>query len=297
MNKIQAVLKSFRLPFLILTPACVFLGFSTALATQAEINYYNIGLVLLAAISVHVSVNTFNEYFDFRSGLDLKTTRTPFSGGSGGLVAYPDAIKLVLYVAVSALILTVLIGLYFISLHGLLLLPLGAMGVLIVLTYTPWINKHPWLCLVAPGLGFGPLMVVGTYFALTGEYALLPAFVSLVPFFLVNNLLLLNQFPDIEADKSVGRNHFPIAYGLRKSTMVYSAFSAAALLTITMGISLGFLPKTSLFTFIPLAVALMIVPAILKNAGNRQKLIPFLGINVAVTISTPVILGITLLVD
>ena len=30
-----------------------------------------------------MSVNGFNEYFDYRSGLDERTNKTPFSGGSG----------------------------------------------------------------------------------------------------------------------------------------------------------------------------------------------------------------------
>jgi len=33
---------------------------------------------------------------------------------------------------------------------------------------------------------------------------------------LVNNLLLLNQFPDVDADKTVGRRHYPIAVGRKK---------------------------------------------------------------------------------
>jgi len=42
-------------------------------------------LALLGAFLAHVSVNTLNEYYDFKSGLDLETIRTPFSGGSGAL--------------------------------------------------------------------------------------------------------------------------------------------------------------------------------------------------------------------
>ncbi len=40
-------------------------------------------LALLGLLLAHVSVNVLNDYFDYRSGVDLKTQRTPFSGGSG----------------------------------------------------------------------------------------------------------------------------------------------------------------------------------------------------------------------
>ncbi|MDZ7699102.1 MAG: hypothetical protein U5R49_19945 [Deltaproteobacteria bacterium] len=47
---------------------------------------------------------------------------------------------------------------------------------------------------------------------------------SLVPFFLVSNLLLLNQFSDVAADESVDRRHFPILIGNRASSFIYNAF-------------------------------------------------------------------------
>jgi 1,4-dihydroxy-2-naphthoate octaprenyltransferase len=39
---------------------------------------------------VHGAVNAFNEYEDIKSGLDFKTQRTPFSGGSGTIVPVPE---------------------------------------------------------------------------------------------------------------------------------------------------------------------------------------------------------------
>ena len=44
----------------------------------------------MGALCCHVSVNAFNEYYDFRSGLDARTRRTPFSGGSGTLPGKPE---------------------------------------------------------------------------------------------------------------------------------------------------------------------------------------------------------------
>ena len=51
---------------------------------------------------------------------------------------------------------------------------------------------------------------------------------SLVPFFLVSNLLLLNQFPDVEADRFAGRKHFPILVGRTVSGYIYISFLIAA---------------------------------------------------------------------
>ena len=169
MNRIQSLLGPMRLPFLILTPACVMLGLGTAAWTGSEINYFHFILVLIGAIAAHTSVNAFNEYYDFESGLDLITKRTPFSGGSGTLPQQPELAQSALITAWVAFGITSLVGLYFLILHGWSLLPLGFLGLLIILIYTTRLTRNPLLCLVAPGLGFGLLMVMGTHFALTGQ--------------------------------------------------------------------------------------------------------------------------------
>ena len=90
MKNFKFLLDPMRLPFLILTPACVVLGLATAIWTSGQINWFHFVLVLIGALSAHISVNTFNEYFDFKSGLDANTKRTPFSGGSGRLPETPE---------------------------------------------------------------------------------------------------------------------------------------------------------------------------------------------------------------
>lgn len=281
-----------RVPFLVLTPASLFLGFSTSIQELGNVNYFNFLLVVLCAFLAHISVNMLNEYYDFQSGLDAKTIRTPFSGGSGALIENPSAVDWVLRVGIASLIITTLIGIYFTLNLGVTVIPLGIAGILLVATYTPWLNRSPFLCLVAPGIGFGPLMVVGTHLVFTGEYSLQTFWISLVPFFLVSNLLLLNQFPDIEADRSTGRRHFPIAYGVKKSTQLYGAFVLAACATLILSVFLGVVPMLSLIGLLPLALATVVFFGANKYATSIDKLTPYMGMNVVATILTPILIGI-----
>ncbi len=62
---------------------------------------------------------------------------------------------------------------------------------------------------------------------------------TLVPFFLVSNLLLLNQFPDLEADRSAGRRHLPIVLGRPSSSQVFGAFLAFAYVSLIIGVTSG----------------------------------------------------------
>jgi 1,4-dihydroxy-2-naphthoate polyprenyltransferase len=284
-----------RLPFLILTPVSIFLGYCTAYRSSETIHLFDLFLVLVGAVFAHISVNTFNEYFDFRSGLDAATSKTPFSGGSGALIDNPGAAGTVLRLAIASLTTTIMIGIYFVFRYGLLILPTGIIGILIVLTYTQWLNRRAILCLLAPGLGFGPLMVVGTHFVLTGEYAMSAFVISLVPFFLANNLLLLNQYPDIAADKQVGRRTFPIAYGVTRSTLVYGLFVVAACAAIVFGIRTGMLPNASYFALAPMGVAVVVFYGAKKHATSVQRLLPYLGMNVFVAIVTPLVLGVSMI--
>jgi 1,4-dihydroxy-2-naphthoate octaprenyltransferase len=117
-----------------------------------------------------------------------------------------------------------------------------------------------------------------------------------VPFFLVSDLLLLNQFPDVEADRSVGRRHFPITIGRKASSLIYGAFLSAAYLAIALGVYLEYLPKISLIGLITIVIAVPTSIGAFRYAEDIQKLIPYMGLNVLINILTPVLVAIGLFV-
>ena len=240
------------------------------------------------------SQNLFSEeYFDFKSGLDSKTERTPFSGGSGVLPDNPGMAGRALTTAITTLTITLIIGIYFISVWGMALLPLGILGLFTIVAYTPLLTGNPILCLIAPGLGFGPLMVMGTHFVLTGEYTWTSFLASLVPFFLVADLLLLNQFPDVNADKTVGRKHFPITLGRKKASLIYSLFLLLTFVTIIYGYINNNFPTASLLGLLTVVIAFPLSIGTYKNADNIKNLIPFMGLNVIINIVTPILLAVS----
>jgi 1,4-dihydroxy-2-naphthoate polyprenyltransferase len=295
-TQIKAIFGPMRLPFLVLTPACVLLGVATAAWSGNELNPFHLALVLIGAVSTHISVNALNEYDDFKSGLDLKTEPTPFSGGSKALPDNPDKAHIGLITGLITFVIAVLTGIYFIYIRGVWLLPLGVFGLIIVAVYTRWITKSPFLCLIAPGLGFGPLMVMGTDFVLTGSYSWTAFFASMVPFFLVSDLLLLNQFPDVTADKSVGRKHLPITIGRKASVKVYGFFLACAYITVVLGYIAGTLPLESFLVFLSVILAIPTVKGVAAYANDIPKLIPYMGKSVIIIIATPVLLAVGLFI-
>ena len=293
---LQDILGPMRLPFLLLPPICVALGIGTAYWRTGDINWFYAVLAIIGAISSHISVNAFNEYYDAKSGLDEQTEKTPFSGGSGTLQANPQAMQTALKTAWISFFVPALIGIYFFIVRGAMIIPLGTLGLLIIYLYTNQITKNWFFSLITPGLGFGMLWVMGTDFVLTGSYSMTAFFASLLPFFLVNNLLLLNQFPDAEADKTVGRAHLPIRIGNKASAKVYIAFLVLAYLSMILGVLFGYLPNWSLVGLLTVPLAVMAGKGAIENANDTPKLIPSLGQNVILNLLTPLLMAIGLFI-
>lgn len=295
LSSTSAVIQTARGPFLLLTPVCVLAGAGATAAEGVPLNLLSLLLIFTGALCAHISVNALNEYLDFRSGLDLHTRRTPFSGGSGALPSHPQMAAAVLAFGIITLTITILIGLYFLWLGEYGLLPLGIIGVVIIVSYTRQLNRSPWLCLIAPGTGFGLAMAAGSGYALGASDSPTLWMSALVPFFLVNNLLLLNQYPDIDADKAAGRFHFPIAYGVVRSTQMYALFLLASAAVIVLSVMMGWFPSWSLLALLPLVLGVIAWQGARKLGDKIGEQPQFMAANVGATLLTPAVLGLSLL--
>ncbi|MBC7183469.1 MAG: prenyltransferase [Marinobacter sp.] len=286
MSESIAVMRASRPNFLVLAPLCAGLGVAVAWQQGSPPALIDTLLVLVGALLAHAAVNLLNEYEDFVSGLDLITRRTPFSGGSGALPDVPSAARRVLVAALGTLGLVVGIGLYFLWLRGLPMLVLGAAGVVLVLTYTRWITRSPIICLLAPGLGFGPVMILGSLIALGARIDATAISVSLIGLLLVSELLLINQIPDAEADAKVGRRHLVITLGQPAAARLVFALLSGSYGVLGVTILTGWLPLWSAIALAPAPVALWIGLRLPAALGHPRQLNTLLGLNVAVLLAT-----------
>jgi 1,4-dihydroxy-2-naphthoate octaprenyltransferase len=295
-NHFNTVLQATRPKFLILAPICVFAGIAAVDYQGFEIDAILALSCLLVALFAHMSVNLLNEYHDAQSGLDDITQKTPFSGGSGALQSVPSALRSVRFAAWTSALFTCLVGVYIILQVNPWLSVLGIIGVAIVALYTPWINKSPWLCLISPGIGFGLLMVNGTYIALAGSFDIFALLISIPIFCLVNNLLLLNQFPDAQADKTVGRRHFVIANGYKQASFIYLIFAICAYSCIAFMVMQKALPIWALALCIGLPISILVTLRARQFTINKlQSLLPFMATNVAMTLLLPMGLALVMI--
>ena len=285
-----------RPSFLLLVPVCVFSGVAVSLFEGHAFRPLYFALAFVGALFAHIAVNVLNEYSDYKTGIDFNTKPTPFSGGSKILVSGKLDAKKVLIFGLTCLAITAAIGIYFITVYKWTIVPVGVIGVLIVFLYTPYLTRLSGVTeIVGPGLGFG-LMVLGTYVTQTGEYSAGAAVVSVVAGLLIADLLLINEFPDVEADKAAGRKHLPIILGKTKAGIIYSILLVGAYIAIIAGAAAGVLPWLALLGLLTLPLGFKAMLGAVKYNNDMSKLVPALGMDVITVLVTPLLMSIGIVI-
>ena len=279
-----------RPQFLLLSVVLVLLG--TAISYyEGHFDWLKFILTALGMVLAHASVNILNDYFDYESGIDIATTRTPFSGGSGILPAGLLEPKSVYVFGLGCLLAAMLIGIYLTAVSGWQVLPLIIVGGVVIYFYTPYLTK--WLAgEIWAGLGLGILPILGTYFVQTGSYSSEALVASLTPGFLTTNLLLLNEFPDVAADREAGRYHIVIALGKVGAGRLYAGLMAMTYLCIIVGVVCKIMPPLTLIALLTIPIALKAIGTTFKHHDDLQKMIPALGANVITVLATNALLAL-----
>jgi 1,4-dihydroxy-2-naphthoate octaprenyltransferase len=283
-----------RGPFLILSVALVSIGLAAA-EVQGSVNGFHAGLLAAGVILAHIAVNLFNEISDFKTGIDSATVRTPFSGGSGMIQKEQTDPRDVRRVAWATLLLAGVIGLYFTWIRGWPVLVLMAAGGLAILFYTAYLARITMGEAVA-GLTMGSMVVAGVYFVLTGVLTWDIVLLSIPPGILTALLLFLNEFPDVEADRTGGRKHLVIRLGPVAGARSYALGVLLVYMIILTAPWISRLPYTIYISFLTLPAAVAAVRGTLKNHSDIANLIPAMGWNVVMVIGTDLLLAAGLII-
>lgn len=305
-NKLVVWLNQVRANFLVLAVLLVLIGIALAykyLPAGHSINWVDAVLVIVGTVMAHASVNLFNEYSDHLTGIDKNTKRTPFSGGSGMMNSGLTEPSTVLIAAIATLLIAGSIGIYFGIIAHWTLFAIMLTGAFSIVFYTPLLTRL-MLGELFSGLTLGTLVVLGTFIALTATpgqpfNALLPLeviMVSIPPGILTALLLLLNQFPDSEADKQGGRNHLVIKLGSRNAAFVYTAGVVATFLIILVLPLAGISSYWLYLGLLPLPVIFNATTRTLKFYNDTDQLIPALGANIVTVLLTDALLALAIFI-
>jgi 1,4-dihydroxy-2-naphthoate octaprenyltransferase len=300
MKKLILWIKETRPQFLLLSVVLAFLGTSIAWY-YGPVNIWHALLAGFGLTLTHGSVNAINDYFDYRSGIDLNVERTPFSGGSGLVPEGKLPLKQALMVGVVTSLAALAIGVYFVIVSGWMLVPLLVVAALCLVLYTPVILKTPWPEW-SPGLGLGILPILGFYFVQAGRYDWVVLIASVPSGILVHNLLLLNEFPDVEADRKGGRKNTTVLFGMEAAGRLFRIATVSVYLWIagcviaTLATGRVVMPVYSLVVFLTLPFAVKAVRGS-RAYADREVLVPALGSNVAFILLAQALLGVAYILE
>ena len=263
-----------RAPFLTATLVPVIAGGVWASIQTDHFAWGLFWMVLLGALALQVAANTFNDYFDWKSGADKINNGyfMPYSGGSRSVELRLISERALLEVAWVALGVAIAAGLPFLFLRGPLLLVFGAIGAFSVYFYTA-----PPLRLAARnglgefivGMNFGPLMTAGAFFALTGELTWQSFLVGLPIGLLTTAILWVNQFPDMEADRMSGKHNLVVMLGRERARWGYLLVVGAAFVILALGIAVGALPLGALLALLAAPLAIYTSRILFRHYNDR----------------------------
>ena len=230
---------------------------------------------LVGAAALHVSANTFNDYFDWTSGTDALNADyfTPYSGGSRcvelGLISERGLLTL----AVVSLIISAVAAAPILYLHGGGALAFGAAGAFLAYFYTApplRLSARRGLGELSVGLAFGPLLTAGCVFALTGEVEAVDFLIGVPLGLLTTAILLINEFPDAEADALTAKNHLVVTLGKSRSRWVYVALVTVAFALCVAMVLIGTMPLGALAMLLAIPIAIKSVRVLFLHYRDRR---------------------------
>ena len=205
-----------------LTAAFVPVTLGTVIAmSQADIHLGLFIAMLIASILIQIATNLFNEYYDFKRGLDNEES----VGIGGGIVRDGIQPKTIMKIALGLYGVSLLIGVYiclnsswWLAVVGLLCMLIGYLytGGPLPISYTPFGE-------LASGLLMGMVIVLISFFIQTGIVSTESILIAIPIMILVGAINLSNNIRDLDGDKEHGRKTLPVLLGKKNAVNFLAA--------------------------------------------------------------------------
>lgn len=265
-----------RAPFLTASLVPVLVGVAWMLATSSTaLSWPVLGLVVAGVVALHIAANAFNDYFDWKSGTDQANNEyfQKFTGGSRAMELGLITTEGMRNVGIAASVAAVATGAALVAMSGPGILAFGVAGLFSAYFYTA-----PPLRLVARkglgelfiGLNFGPLIVAGTVYALSGTVSAMD-FVAGIPVGLLTAAILwINEFPDAASDAETGKEHLVVVLGKKTARWGFAAVVAAAFVFVVAGVAAGVFPAGAALFLVGIPFAAYATVVLFRHFDSRR---------------------------
>ena len=274
-SKLLTLFLASRPKFLTASAAPILVGSALGYAVAGTFSPTLFILALLAIMALHAGANMANDYFDHISGNDwLNPNPTPFSGGSRYIQNDILSAKAIILAALFFLTAGSALGLIIVLMtRSLFILAIGIIGMLGGFFYTAPPIKLGYRAVGEPVIAvlFGLLPVYGAYYLQTrtiDTIALLPAAIVALLIFLV---ILINEFPDLNADAAVNKKTLVVSLGVPASIWIYRIALIASFIIAAAAI---FTHRIMFFAGIFYLLALPVAVIAIKFANLKDLTTP-----------------------
>lgn len=264
-----------RAPFLTATLMPVLVASAWALSQTGAAPWALFVSALAGAFALHISANTFNDYFDWTSGADPANADyfAAYSGGSRSIELGLITEKALLRLAVASLVVATVVALPVLLARSPGILIFGVAGAALAYFYTAppvRLSARRGLGELSVLLAFGPLLTAGTAYTLTGDAGPGAYLIGLPIGVLAVAILWVNQFPDMEADAMTGKNHLLVTVGKRAGRWFYLGFVCLAYAGVMALVISGILPSGALLILVGLPLAIYSTLTVFRHYADRD---------------------------
>ena len=261
--------------------APVLFGATYALGYEIKFSIFKCILFLLACLLIQAATNLFNEYYDYKHGLD----KVDSEGISGSIVKGNLSSKevmngaFVLYALafVLGIILTLMTSFY-VLLVGLLCMIAGYLytGGKYPIAYSPFGE-------VVSGFFMGTIIISLSFYFQTGYVNTDIIVVSLPLFIMIGAILLANNIRDLDNDKESGRRTYAILVGRNNAIKTMAGSFIVVYLLNILFIATKYTSWWNLLVFVTIPLAIKIIKGFSAN-NNKKTMAPFMVLTAKLTI-------------
>jgi 1,4-dihydroxy-2-naphthoate octaprenyltransferase len=257
-------LKAIRIRFVLASVIAVGNGLGVTYSIVRSIDVGYAALTFIGVICLHISIDLLNDYWDYKRGIDKVTKRTKFSGGSGVLPENILTSKSVYIAGILFLLIGTIVGSYLVLVRGITIAIILVFAIFAVYFYSTTI--------VNAGLGEifvavkGTLIVIGTVYVQIGALEPAALYNGIIIGLLSAVVLLVNSFPDYDADRSKGRRTLVIILGKQRASKIFPLLILIPYVLIMAGIVSSYTTVLSGLCFLSIPFAVRAISD-LKNSN------------------------------
>ena len=251
-----------------------------ALAAVLGLFDWTLFLVSLAAgVLLHIGTNVINEVYDVRKGVDTIVSPRASHAIVKGRITDRGAYVL----GVIAFVLAFVLGAYLVSVRGWTIVALGLIGISAGYTYTapPFQYKFSSFGIPMVFLLMGPLMVIGSFYAITGTFDWSTVAISIPVGLLVAAILHGNEWRDISEDARAGARTFSVRAGRDAAHWLYITLVVGAYLALTAAVVGDLLPTWTLLAMLSLPLLVRQIRSAEFGASGQQRAIAMIDLQTA----------------